>query len=77
MSISKEAIASQLDRLQHHANKTFDILNDVLLDLFDDEAGEPTDVYLYELLTLAEESLQKVCRRIDEAAGEAARQARR
>jgi hypothetical protein len=77
MSISKEAIALQLERVQWNAGKTFDILNEALLDLFDDEAGEPTDVYLYELLTLAEESLQKVCRRIDEAAGEAARRARR
>ena len=77
MSISKEAIALQLERVRWNAGKTFDILNEALLDLFDDEAGEPADVYLYELLTLAEESLQKVCRRIDEAAGEAARQARR
>jgi hypothetical protein len=77
MSISKEAIASQLLRLQYHADKTFNILNEALLDLFDDETGEPTDEVLYNLLTSAEEGLQQVCRRIDEAAGIASREARR
>jgi hypothetical protein len=77
MTISNEAIARQLLRLQYHADKTFNILNEALLDLFDDEIGEPTDEVLYDLLTSAEGWLQGSCRRIDEAAGIAAREARR
>jgi hypothetical protein len=79
MTISKDAIASQLERLRWHSDKTFAITSDILLDLFNDEYGVPQDGCdeLYELVLQAEEGLQVVCRRIDEAAGIASREARR
>jgi len=74
--MDKEVIAAVTARVQQHANKTFDILNDLLLDLYDDETGKAQEEELYRLLVEAEKHLQWACRRIDEAEGIAGRKAR-
>jgi len=78
MSIEDAAIHAMAARAQAHADKSFDIVNDLLVELYDDD-GPVGDTHetLYNLLVEAEEGLQWVCRRLDEAAGIAGRKARR
>lgn len=70
MALHDEAYEAQADRLQRHANKTFDVASDLLVDLFDDRTDAPLAGYeeVYDLLVQAEDELQVACRRIDDAA---------
>ena len=68
MSRYSNSIAAVAARLQQHSNRTFDILNDLLLDMYGEDGPDEEHEELYLLLLESEEHLQRSCRRIDEVA---------